>query len=104
MKNKFRALLDHVRHRLFHGEQHYLQEHGDREIFLRCALCGLRSPGVQLGPGPRPALAGDPVRATTLVASVSRVVPPLVPAPVTDEIQWLVHEDEDDFPSMRQVH
>jgi len=42
------ALL--LRHHLFHRAPDFQREWGDREVFLRCQRCGLRSNGVQTGP------------------------------------------------------
>jgi len=39
-----------LRHHLFHNAADFQQEWGDREVFLRCQQCGLRSHGVQIGP------------------------------------------------------
>ena len=58
---KLGALL--LQHHVFHKAWDFQREWGEGEVFLRCQRCGLRTPGLQIGP-PRLAtrLSGHPAR------------------------------------------
>lgn len=54
-------IFDNVWHRLAHGVRYVIVEHGKGEMYLRCRICHLRSPGIKVGPfKPRNRLEGKP--------------------------------------------
>ena len=73
-----------LRHWLFHWKHHHMLELAPGEVYLRCAICGLRSPGLVIGP-PRlaSALPGDPERHLLV-----RVAMPLPVLSVEEILPW----------------